>query len=436
MRIRRYNDCGAPAGAIIQKLVVLSANSTKDGTRMRKHSIRLATALGIVALSLLLMSAAAQCTLTEGGGSLSVQFPTANPTAEVVDAYTGNPVSGVDLTLSYVSGAPEDEAPDTDFTGTTGSEGTYTISEDVPYGTYTLTAEKDGWTFIPGTVRIAEGADTLPTIIGVEPEEDFTISIIATWASDFDNAEVHVTYPGGYGTGDNWNGQADGMDSPNDNAVSILNDDNGGSGFFPEEVDRQYRGHLYPGLNQPFSDPTVDNIDATGSTDPAIAITQVDSDGSGPETVAIRTVPVDYFTNLVNPGNNGTFNITPDSSTNMLPENGSTYAWIGVLNYYVHGRSGNLMTEGETATENADLTVYVIQGENVLGKYRLPEFTTIDAARLIRVNLLAENTGTTAFPFFQLVPEQQLVAGADQTEDITPAGVPHAPEVINVQMRR
>ena len=107
---------------------------------MRRHSTRLVTVMGIVAISLLLMSAAAQCTLTEGGGTISVEFPSASPNGKVVDVQ-GNGLDGVDLTLEYLSGAPADEEPDQNFTGSTDSEGEYSISDSVPYGTYRLTAK-------------------------------------------------------------------------------------------------------------------------------------------------------------------------------------------------------------------------------------------------------------------------------------------------------
>ena len=407
---------------------------------MRRHSTRLVTVMGIVAISLLLMSAAGQCTITG-----SIEFPSSDDVSgKVVDAYTTDGVGSADLTLTYISGAPEDEAPTAPFTGTTADNGTYTISSGVPYGKYNLKAEKDDWVFIDDTVEISEGSASLPTIIGVEYEDDFTVSIIAMWDDSFDNVEAHITYPGGFdgdGTDDDWNGKADAMDSPYDNSASISGDaDSGiGLGFFASESDADSRAHLAAEASRLTSLATVGDIE--GSTvdnagKRAVEIPWTDKDGGGPETVAIRTVPVDWFSNLGSTAAN--YNITPDSN-NLLPGGTSTYAWVGVMQYYVHGKSGDLMQEGKSAADGgADATIYVVQGNSVLGKYRLPEFTTIDAASVVRINLLAEydSSENLFFSFMQLVPNLQILEDVGQNEDIVPAASQDSPEVINVRMDR
>jgi hypothetical protein len=70
-------------------------------------------------------------------------------------------------------------------------------------------------------------------------------------------------------------------------------------------------------------------------------------------------------------------------------------------------------------------------GNDIKGIYRVPEFTDIQAASLVRINLFTKDTADsgasgTLFDFFQIVPDVRLFQDANQIRNISPA-------VINLQ---
>lgn len=396
----------------------------------KNNQIRMATILGIVALSLLVMSAAGQC-------SWEFTFPEiSNPTGTVVDAYTGLGVAEAELTLTYVSGAPEDEIPSDPFTGFTEDDGTYSISGSVPYGKYNLQASKSGYVFIDETIDISAGSESLPDVIGFpynETTDEYTVNIIALWGENYSDVQAHITYPGGFGTGDNWNGYATQFDGPYDDVVTTFNgDDNNGAGFFPDEADLAFREHLYASGQ---TDSVATKADIEDGTDnrSAVEVTLRDANESGPETISVRALPVDYFLKVPT----GDFDIVGNATTLLPEDSNKSYAWLGVMNYYVHGKGGNLMTEDQTASNGgADLTIYVFQGDTKLGKYRLPEFTTIEAASVIRMNMFTEFDSSTSeeASFIQLVPDLRILNDVPDSGDIQPAATTENSQVFNLPM--
>lgn len=347
-----------------------------------------------------------------------------DPSGRVVNAYEDNEgVTDVSLTLEYISGAPEDEVSVGDtFTGTSGVDGQYSISSNVPYGTYVLRGSKSGFAFIDQTIELNPDNESLPDLIGVPYDNESDVSIVALWSSSFDDVNAYVTYPDAFPTeddNDGYKGQAT-LDTPNDTF-----DENGRAdpGFFVG--DGTNREQLSDADGKFASDATFGNLNIDGdASTAAVGIERLASQGSGPETVAIRAVPIDWPNNI-------TSYDTSANDQNLLPD-GNTYAWVGVLQYYVHGESGSLSVEGESAIQSgADLTVYVTQGPNVLGKYRVPEFTDIDGASLIRINLMARSDGVD---FYQIIPDMQLVPEeSDGTFD--PATVKSQSRVLNVPAR-
>ena len=392
---------------------------------MRRHSTRLVTVMGIVAISLLLMSAAAQCTLTEGGGTISVEFPSASPNGKVVDVQ-GNGLDGVELTLEYLSGAPADEEPDQNFTGSTDSAGEYSISDSVPYGTYRLTAKKDGYVFIDEVVDVSNETTStgLPTVIGFSYNEDIdnlTVNIIAMWNQDFGNVDAHLTFP------NDWKGEAvgqsdtagDGMSTPYDTF-----DTNVSAGFFADTASDLDRLHLSGAAGETkATDDTVAYYREGGDDDRvAVEFENSPSSGPGPEAVAIREIPILWDDSL-------SFDTDP-TADNELPS-GAEYGWMGVAQYYVHGDSA-LMTEGESV--GSDLTIYVTQGDKVLGKYRLPEYTTVNAASIMRINLFAADDGTDFYSYMQIVPNLRIIENVDPGDDFRPAAMDADTGIINLKM--
>lgn len=367
---------------------------------MSAKALRSTIIAALAATAALLVLSACEVT-----GTATFSWDSVNPSGRVVNAYVQNEseagVSSVSLSLEYISGAPDEEiAVGETFTGTSQNDGTYSISNNVPYGTYVLTGSKDGFAFIDQRIELTPDNEDLPDLIGVPYDNEADVSIVALWKSSFDNVDAYVTYPDAFDTDpDGFKGEAE-LDTPNDTL-----DDGGGAdpGFFVGDGTSD-RERLSDFDAKYASDATFGNLNISGDTSTAaVGIERIADQGSGPETVAIRAVPIDW------PGNVNYD--TPSTQQNLLP-GGSDYAWVGVLQYYVYGASGDLSVQGESAAESgADLNVYVTQGSSVLGRYRVPDFTNVEGASLIRINLLArESDGAD---FYQIVPDTHLVPEED-----------------------
>lgn len=304
-----------------------------------------------------------------------------------------------------------------------GTGGTFSFAQIDP-GDYTIRGSGTGFAVIDEPVTVsgssASGVDVIAFSYDASSDLDpYVISIILLWDDAFQNVNAHITHPNG------WKGAEQSIDGPLDMTVTA------GNGFLPDEVtgrEEVYSANI-ASLNS--LDDVASGVYQDGSL-AAVEMINALNDG-GPETILVREIPVDWFSILGSAS--GNYLIAPDSATNLLP-NGATYAWVGTSNYYVHGVSGNLMNEGESAfTSGANLEAFVVQGDNVLGRYTLPEYTTIRAAQLFRINLFGARAddGSGPYSFFQIVPSVELIPA---TSTFSPASADDTPQVINVRGRR
>jgi hypothetical protein len=174
------------------------------------------------------------------------------------------------------------------------------------------------------------------------------------------------------------------------------------------------REHVYYDSDHQVSTNTLADLGFSG-TSPAVELDVDDTDGSGPETISLRAIPIkaiDFAT---------TYGTEPDTQ-NGLP--GTTtqydYAWVGTAAFYVHGYSAALTEAGQVST--AQVEVFVFQGDTMLGLFTVPDFTQVNAIQLFRINFLLQDDGTTVYDFFQLVPEQAIFTDALPQTHVGPDG--------------
>jgi hypothetical protein len=337
--------------------------------------------LGLTILAIPLFMAA-ECQIT---GS----FRTFDTTGEVIDARDSSRypdgVGGVTITLTST------DNDSLTYSGTTSADGEFDV-RNVESGSYRLTAEKDGW-FIPSrSVDIGQqsvGISEIPAF-QLEPNDVYGLSFILMWNDLVEDVDIHMSYP------DSWDGTIDEFSTPYDNHLGLGT-----------------RERVY--------------WEQMGTPSSAVYMDRDDQEFSGPETLTLRKVPhgtsPDEYNMYGNPNDdvNGLY-------TAFNGETGFTeslgFGWIGSAVVYLNTPSTNAnLASSEGSNQNsAEARIYAFQTlpkEGVgkptestdltaeyLGLYRVPEFTTLESARMIRINMLEDEEG---YPWFQIVPEIEAV---------------------------
>ncbi len=280
-------------------------------------------------------------------------------------------------------------------TAETGADGTFTFT-GIDSGEYAINATLTTYAFIEKEVTVKGEDVTSVNMLGFPAPDSETISIFVVWSDEYADIDAHISYPDDYYGGANPPVLSDPYAEPTSN-----------NGYtYPNHGDPLKREVVYFG--NPDSTATFEDLgwDEEVGTGPVVELDRDDQDGSGPETITIGVIPVDYY------DSNPTMNTTGDTS-NMLTD-GETYAWVGSMEYFLNSFSATggstqddstLSTEGEAGDTEA--TVYVTQGSEVKGRYTIPDYTTIDIAAVLRINMLVYNGGDTEF--FQIVPDMEIV---------------------------
>ncbi|MFP4442761.1 MAG: carboxypeptidase-like regulatory domain-containing protein [Spirochaetia bacterium] len=302
-------------------------------------------------------------------------------------------IEGAALTLTDSEGTEAGTAE-------TGEDGTFTFT-GLDSGDYAINAVLDTYAFIEKEVTVKGEDVTGVNMLGFPaPAESTTISIFTVWSDDYADVDAMLSYPKNYYGGDNPPVLSDPYaEPPTNNGYTYPNP--GGSDA--REVVYWYN----PGSENDLYDLLWEETD---TNTPAVQLDRDDRDGSGPETITIEVIPFDYFTT----GPNRT---TTGDSSNMLTT-GETYSWVGSMEFFVDSfaESGvtsddsTLATEGEAG--GAEVTIYVTQGSEVKGRYTIPDYTTIDTAAVLRINMLvyddADKDGEET-ELFQIVPDLEIV---------------------------
>jgi hypothetical protein len=368
------------------------------------------------------------------------------PSGKVVDAKTGEGIELVKVTLTFdTTVASEKDKENVSSTGTytaiTTTTGAYSWANEtdtVPYGTYTLSATKDGYVFFSREITISGLAPDLGTLIGLPATVGTTdISFILLWNDGFHDVDAYLTYPkpGVPATSGGVSPVfSDPYSAPTSNYSSWFSPD---TFTIPEAPAVPDRRKIYFSAPSTASDADVADwnpvthvntlnkgtndfdSDSSGSNDTYKIELDVDASlGGGPESITVRTFPW---------AENGEgYNTTLLTGTGL--PSGSTYAWVGVMEYYISAfendydsitaTSDYLSTNNGTDVTSADAVLYVLQGTTILGKYTVPEYTNVKTASLVRVNCFWKNDGVTEKEFYQIVPDLRVLQSVDGIKSI------------------
>jgi len=301
----------------------------------------------------------------------------AAPQGYVVDVKTGDPIASAEVTLTSL------ETDGLEFTATTSATGYYAFA-DVEYGEYELTATKDGNTFTKQVVEVSGLNQTLPNIGGFATETG-TLSIIVLWDRGFEDVDAVLSFP------------------------TAAEDYVTADGFY--QILGSTRTTLGPVAGS-YVDPSDDitvlinkDVDNFGGTDQM---------AGGPETFTVTFIPFTYGTAVYATGDYVAVAADPSDL-----EAGS-YDYMGAMIYYLDAYNATnastdtygahqddaLLSAADASALAADPVVYVFYGSTQLGRFSLPEYTDIQTASVLRVNMFVrdEETGNDT-EWFQIVPE-------------------------------
>jgi hypothetical protein len=339
---------------------------------------------------------------TDGSGDGTIVDEIVQPWGTVIDAKTGLGISGAEVSLAST------EISTLVFIVTAGAGGSFDYAdvddaEKPDYGEYILTASMDGYVFAERHVSVSGIDQDLGQIIGFAYDADLdsgTLTIATVWDDGFDDVDVHITYP------DGWRGQYDFI-HPYSESLSY-------DGFEPHTSGRET---VY--WKEKGSRCDLDDVGFTGDYRACVELDVDDRNGAGPETLSIRAIPFDWYSR------NPVFDIDGGGAT-QLPI-GYSYAWIGVMQLYVHGFSDALQDEGEYL--GAEVEIYVFSDDQFEGLYLLPRYTNINAASVLRINLFARDDNVD---FYQITPDLRVLNQYSPDDDI-PAfkGIPRS-DILNV----
>lgn len=305
----------------------------------------------------------------------------AAPQGYVVDVKTGEPISGATVTLTSL------ETGGSSFTAASSATGYYVFA-DVEYGKYELTATLTGTTFTKQVVEVSGLNQTLPNIGGFATETG-TLSIIVLWDRGFEDVDAVLSFP----TSAEDYVTADGF-------YQIL-----GSA-------RNTLGPLagpYPLIGETLIEKDVDNFGGTSQM------------AGGPETFTVTWIPfttAPLYAEL-------NYEASADDPS-KLPE--GNYDYMGAMIYYLDAYNATnastntygahqddaLLSAADASALAADPVVYVFYGATQLGRYSLPEYTDIQTASVLRVNMFVDDANAE---WFQIVPEIGLATGYKSVTD-------------------
>ncbi|MBN1686920.1 MAG: hypothetical protein JW852_09715, partial [Spirochaetales bacterium] len=285
----------------------------------------------------------------------------------------------------------------------------------------------DDWFFIPQTVYVGGWLQSMPDILGIALDANTkvrndAISFILTWNDSYMDLDGFLTFPDGSGIGN-------GFEGSHDPPTSIEFTDPyslppvGSVGFTPDITAREIIGPLnYFDFSAIASLNTVSEVLDEGADDrPAVELDRDEQSGAGPEVITVRTLPFWPSTYAsaayLNPSD-------PSNADTMLPSTvdgiSVAWTWIGVMEYYVDGwnaaDSGASRVSGDDHLISvdgggADAVLHIVQGDDLLGVFRVPEYANIRTASLVKVNLFVGYLASLGkyVSYFQFVPDIQIV---------------------------
>jgi len=124
------------------------------------------------------------------------------PKGKVVDGRSGQGVAGATVKLVYATEEAttkeKEKISETGYyTAITTTSGEFDFANEeidsVPYGDYTLTAEKSGYVFFDRKVSVSSLRPDLGTLMGVTAEEG--LSLILFWNDQFHDVDAYLSYP-------------------------------------------------------------------------------------------------------------------------------------------------------------------------------------------------------------------------------------------------
>lgn len=326
---------------------------------------------------------------------------------ELVDALTsvnGTVVDARSATLAGISGVTVtllDESGSVVDTDTTDTDGEYVLDYEED-GLYTITAALTGYAFISlEDITIGGLLQDMPNIAGVAYVADTDISLITLWDSDYMDVDMHFTYPSdNEGDGQLEDADADyGTYEPT--LIEHIFANTGGTtttGFWPVSglTNREIIN-----VDNPADNTTTGLYYGDDSTDPTIQMDRDDRNGSGPETITIKTPPYVY-----GDLDSSTYLASWPMATPLGIDDGSTttdWNMIGIGELYLNAFHS---TDTEaTATDGSDLdeahpVVYITQGSSVLGKVVIPEMN-VSQLSVLRMGIYeGYNTDGDLYPFY------------------------------------
>lgn len=377
-----------------------------------KKTIRIIALLAIVVITALSVNG---CDMLAEMLVDAVIYDISGDAIDVKDDTVGY-LSSISLELQTLDGSRVDST-------TTNNDGSFKFS-DVEPGEYRVEASSSvsNYAIVGADVVISSEDVTDLEILGFSYDastyDASTVSIIMMWDGEATDSsgnlidlDAHITFPSGY------KGIQE-IRYPIDDYEGSMSDGFLGDDVMSSTIDYEQYGREWVNYYNPTSDFTLADFGSLYSqTD---AVIELDRDASptdfnypgGPETVSIREMPFNWYSQSWT-----TSNFYAPASTTMLPSNGDTseYGWVGVINFYVNAYNGQLMTEGESASQGgAGLEVYVVQGDSVLGQYVVPEYTGAESMKLFRINMLIEDDTSAStyagdYYVFQIVPDSELV---------------------------
>ena len=313
-------------------------------------------------------------------------------------------VSGVSVTLTAI--AVNDEGTIPSYTGSTDSTGAFTISDMEP-GTYSFVGDLDGWFIPPQTVTIsglAVDLDPIPAF-QLDPNDAYGLSFILAWNDNVDDLDIHMNFPTAWSDGS--------MTTPYDNI----------SGFNDEEIYWSNKTHSVDFGSEGLQEVAYQDRD--------------DRDGFGPETVTLVRIPH-------NDTVSGESSFTSTDDTNGLyaafgaaASAYTPFKWMGATVLFVNAYTSDTYISSGQGADSADAVVYAIQTlpkdegnfdfgnissynatdmtSQLLGIYRMPDFTKIKSAQILRINMFRDADG---YEWFQLVPDIRVIpeGPADNTD--------------------
>jgi len=294
----------------------------------------------------------------------------AAPTVTVKDARTGTGVASAIVTLTPIV-VQEGESMNP-ITATTSASGVAIFTE-APYGSYTVSASKSGYVFIPFQATIAGWNENLGDMFGAETTkegDDSAVSIFLTWQADGDEGDMdaYFTYPNRF---------EESAPLP----LSVWNEENATDNYYDYDLGSRDKVNFVTAnkndINTDFASLDIDDLD-----------------GPGPETITLIGN---------NTGGVSGSPITVDPETPFLGGvlAAGTYYWLGAGDYY-------LDSYDSTNLADKSIQVAITQGSSIMGLYTLPTNTTLDTIRLFRVHLFYEganplNWHLVFMPVFRLV---------------------------------